>query len=95
MSILTQINNTSTDTRWNKLKQNNELTSLTTMETMIMLLSHKINRSTPENIPQLPSHTLTNTLMTNPKQLNPPIPNPVRGSHNLKDPRLNITTKRT
>ena len=41
------------------------------MKTIIMLLLNKIDRSTPENTPQLPSHTLPNTLMINSRQLNP------------------------
>ena len=95
MSILIPRSSTSTKTKMDKLKQNHRLTSLTTMETIIMLLPNKVNRSTLESTPQLPPHTLPNTLMTNPRQLNPPIPNAVRGSYNLKDPRPNFTPKRT
>ena len=60
-----------------------------------MLLPDKVDRSTPENTPQLPPYTFSNTLTTNLRQLNPPTLNPVRGSHNLKDLRPNITLKRT
>lgn len=47
-----------------------------------------------KNVPQLPPQTLSNTLMTNPTQLNPPIPNLMRASHNLNDLRPNIPPKR-
>ena len=95
MSILTPRSNTSTYTRTNELKQYNGITSLATMKTIITLFPNKVNCRTPENTPQLPPHILSNTLMANPRQLNPQIPNPVRGSHNMKNPKQNFTSKRT
>ena len=93
MSILTPRNNMNMNTGVNKLEKDNGITSLTTMETMITLLQDKVDHSTLENASQLPPHTLPNTLTTNPRQLNPPIPNPMKGSHNLKDLRSNIPPK--
>ena len=68
------------------------------METVIPLVPDKVNSCAPQNAPQLPPHTFPNTLMTNPRELNPPMPNPMRGSHDPKNPRPNIPhtdTKRT
>lgn len=84
----------STNTSLNNLKKNNRFTSLATIETTITLMPDNIDRSTPEHMPQLPSHPSQYPNDT-PKTTQHLIPNPVRGSHDLNDMIRNITLKRT
>ena len=85
---------TSPNIQSNKLENNYRLTNLTFTKTMITLLPNEVNRSTPEKTPQLFPHPLSYALMANPRQLNPPIPDPMRRGHKHKDPRTYFPSKR-